>query len=124
MYSLFELSLFFVFIAAVVVFYTAVKVRELALNAALRHCKRLNLQLLDQTVALKAVWFKRDKQGSIRFWRSYKFEFSSMGDERYHGLVVMLGRKIDKIELQPYRVPHDDSIDERSDDGDSSTTMH
>lgn len=80
-------------------------VRDIALDAVQTHCRRLDLQLLDGYVALTGLWPKRDKHGKIRAWRAYCFEFSSTGNERYQGKIVMLGREIENIYLDPYREP-------------------
>ena len=80
------------------------KAREIALLAAKRHCQSIDLFLLDEYVALNGQWIKRDGHGKIKAWRSYLFEFSSTGDERYNGKVIMLGDKVINIKLDPYRM--------------------
>lgn len=84
-------------------FSCALKARETAFYAVKAHCRQLDLQLLDDCVALTAFWAKRDKNGQLQAWRSYAFEFSSTGWERYNGKIIMLGSKIESIELEPYR---------------------
>ncbi|MDQ7091226.1 MAG: DUF3301 domain-containing protein [Methylococcales bacterium] len=84
-------------------FSNALKARETALNAAKRHCQKLELQMLDECVALTAFWIKRNKKGQFEGWRSYSFEFSSTGLERYQGKLTLLGSTIIAIELEPYR---------------------
>lgn len=84
--------------------WSAKGVKEIAYRASVRHCRELDLQLLDETLLLRGLWLKRDSHGRIRFWRSYLFEFSSTGDERYQGQVVVLGRQVEKIALQPHRI--------------------
>ena len=46
-------------------------VREIALRETVAYCRRQNLLLLDQSVSLRAVWFKRDPGGKVRFWRAW-----------------------------------------------------
>lgn len=77
--------------------------KETALAAVRRYCREMQLDLLDDTVVLKAFWFKRDSQGRIRMWRTFLFEFSSTGEERYSGRIVLLGSTVESIQLQPYR---------------------
>ena len=77
--------------------------KELALNTTRRHCKQLDLQLLDDSIALRAFWLKRDTRGRMRLWRSYDFEFSSTGDDRYSGRIVLLGLSVESIDLQTHR---------------------
>ena len=80
------------------------KAREIAYSATVIHCQKMDVLLLDDYVALVAQWLKKDEDGVTKIWRSYQFEFSSTGAERYHGKVVMLGDKILSIQLEPYRV--------------------
>ena len=80
------------------------KVKEIALRRARRECRDLDLQLLDDSVALRAIWLKRDDGGRIRVWRRYRFEFTSTGDERYTGEVVTLGVAVTGFHLAPYRL--------------------
>ncbi len=83
---------------------SAMKTREIALSVAKRHCQKMDVLLLDEYVALTGQWLKRDECGKIKAWRSYQFEFSSTGDERYHGKIVMLGVRVLSIQLEPYRI--------------------
>ena len=62
----------------------------------------MDLFLLDEYVALNGQWLKRDEHGKLKVWRSYQFEFSSTGDERYAGKAIMLGRQVLSIQLDPY----------------------
>ena len=100
------LDLFFIIVLLTIGFYwsTAMKAREIAFMAAKTHCQKMDVFLLDEYVALNGQWFKRDVDGKVKAWRSYQFEFSSTGDERYHGKVIMLGAKVIKIQLEPYRI--------------------
>lgn len=92
-------------IGAVVLFwYSGLAVRERALRAVRRHCEEMDLQLLDQTVALKSIWFKRNSQGRLQLSRRFSFEFTSTGDERYQGQVKFVGNQIDGIETQAHRL--------------------
>jgi hypothetical protein len=64
----------------------------------------MEVQMLDGYVALNGIWLKRDKAGKIRLRRSFLFEFSSTGHERYNGTVLMLGRGVESIYMEPYRI--------------------
>ena len=100
------LDLFFIIVLLIIGFYwsTAMKAREIAFMAANAHCQKMDVFLLDEYVALNGQWFKRDADGKVKAWRSYQFEFSSTGEERYHGRLVMLGVNVVKIQLEPYRI--------------------
>lgn len=60
--------------------------------------------MLDGYVALNGIGLKRNKAGKISLRRSFLFEFSSTGNERYNGNVLMLGRKVESIYMDPYRI--------------------
>jgi hypothetical protein len=79
-------------------------VKENALRATRNHCKAMDVQLLDESVVLRGVGFQRDVLGHMRLRRSYLFEFTSTGDERYHGCTVMLGRRVETIQLATHRM--------------------
>ena len=80
------------------------KTREFAFLTTQRHCQKLGIVLLDEYVALNGQWLKRDDNGQLKIWRSYIFEFSSTGEERYQGKITLLGMKVTQIELEPYRI--------------------
>lgn len=90
--------------AALLFWYRGLAVRERALVAVRKHCDQMDLQLLDQTVALRSLWLQRDSSGRLRMRRRYNFEFTSTGDERYLGQVVFLGNRLDSIETQAHRL--------------------
>lgn len=79
--------------------------RERSLQAVKKHLQSQQLQLLDDNIALRALWCKRSAQGGLALWRRYHFEFSAQGDERYQGRIITLGEQIESIELQPHRLP-------------------
>ena len=83
------------------------EIKDVALRAVRDHCKKMDVALLDESVVLKGFWFKRDRRGMMRQWRSYFFEFSSDGDDRYKGKVILLGNKLESVHLDPHRLPLD-----------------
>jgi hypothetical protein len=82
----------------------AMKAREIAYAAVVVHCQKMEVQLLDDYVALTGFWLKRDDYGKLVGWRSYQFEFTSTGEERYQGKVVLVGKKVTNIQLDVYRI--------------------
>ncbi|MCW8884850.1 MAG: DUF3301 domain-containing protein [Motiliproteus sp.] len=105
----FELSdLFWLLTIYLIVLYwwNAKGVKEVALKATLKHCQEMEVQLLDQSISLRGFWVKRDSGGRLRFWRSYNFDFSSNGDDRYQGRIIILGKRIESIQLEPHRLEH------------------
>ncbi len=80
------------------------QIREIAFKTAKAYCQKMEIQMLDDYVALNALWFKRDEYGKIRVWRSYLFEFTATGEDRYNGKIIMLGKSIESIQLEPHRI--------------------
>lgn len=78
-------------------FLSAVRVRELALQAVGRASKRDEFQLLDQSVHVQRVSLSRDDSGRWRVWRQYRFDYTYEGVERRQGFVIMLGKQLQSI---------------------------
>jgi hypothetical protein len=99
-------AIFWLIVLGLVALYwrQALIAKEQAYVAALRHCKQMQVQLLDQNVHLRRLWFKRDERGQLCLWRAFYFEFSALGDERYQGRVIMLGSRVTSVELEPHRI--------------------
>ncbi len=95
--SLGEVVLFMVLLAYGVYLFEALRVRELALQAARRACQQDGVQLLDQTVSMRKISLSRDDEGRWRIWRQYHFEYSIDGMEREQGNVIMLGKRMQAL---------------------------
>jgi len=80
------------------------ELKDVALRAASKYCASLDLELLDQTVVFRGLGLQREASGSLRIRRRYHFDFTSTGEDRYQGELVLLGRKVEKISLQPHRI--------------------
>jgi hypothetical protein len=79
----------------------AMRARETAYRAARRHCDEMDVQILDQNVYLRRIWFKRNDAGRLSLWRTFYFEFTFSGADRYFGRVIMLGRRVEKVRTGP-----------------------
>ena len=90
-------------------FFSELKVRELTLHAARKHCQLMQVQLLDQSVGLYRVWFKRGTDKRLHWWRNYQFEFTSTGEERYQGFIIVLGNRVESIDLGVHKIPDQES---------------
>jgi hypothetical protein len=86
--------------------------KEIALKAVRAHCLKLEVQMLDEYVALSRIRLKREQTGKMRLRRTFLFEFSSTGNERYNGVCMMLGRKVESIQMEPYRLMNFENEDE------------
>lgn len=78
--------------------------KQLALMAATQHCKSLDLSLLDESVVLKSLKPQRNPQGKLCLVRSYHFDFTSNGEDRYQGEISLTGKRVLHIKLPPHRI--------------------
>lgn len=99
-------ALFWLLVLGLFIYYSwrAFQAKDMAFAAARRHCKEMQVQMLDQTVYLRRLWIKRDARGRPGLWRAFHFEFTVTGGDRYFGRVLMLGRHIQQVELEPHRL--------------------
>jgi hypothetical protein len=98
-----DLILIALLLCAYLYWFNGQKAKEIALKAVRTHCLSLEVQMLDEYVALNSILLKRDRAGKIRLQRIFLFEFSSTGNERYNGTCIMLGRRVESIQMEPYR---------------------
>ena len=82
--------------------------KDHALRIASEHCQQLDLQLLDHSMVIVGLWPVRDASGRLLLRRRYRFEFASTGDQRYHGELALTGLQLERIDLEPYKLPSDD----------------
>lgn len=79
--------------------------REHAVREARRLCLQHGLQLLDETVGLRALRLRRDSRGRRRIERCYAFEVSLEGDDRKSAHLWMLGTTISALSLPTPDLP-------------------
>lgn len=95
---------FFCIMAVIYMFWNKQQqARVLASGVVRKHCDLQGLQLLDDTLTLESYQIKKRGAGWV-LMRSYHFEFSSTGDERYSGSVLLAGRRVEQLELDTHRV--------------------
>mgnify|MGYP001324489547 CR=1 FL=1 len=74
----------------------SLRARELALGICRAACEQRALQLLDQTVALRRLRLRWTTEG-LRLRRTYRFEFSDAGAERYSGYLTLVGLDLEEL---------------------------
>ena len=85
--------------------YDSLQVRECATVAARAACVADGLQLLDETVAIHRIGWRRNDDGQLRIQRFYDFEFSGTGNDRANGSIVMIGKEVLVINLNFSELP-------------------
>ncbi|MFO1422522.1 MAG: DUF3301 domain-containing protein [Candidatus Competibacteraceae bacterium] len=74
--------------------------REQARAASSRACQQSGVQLLDDTVALDRLWWRRDRDGRLRLERLYLFEFTDTGQVRRTGSVLLVGWRVEVLDME------------------------
>src|SRR5215470_12436435 len=79
--------------------YDSMRARERAVEVGRAACERDGLQFLDETVLCTRTRPTRDADGRVRLRRMYRFEFSDDGVRRCAGSMVLLGARLESLEL-------------------------
>jgi len=80
-------------VAAIAFWLSTMSSRDAARSLVARFCKNYNLQLLDQTVALRRVTVRRKANGNLSFVRVFRFDYSDNGFRRRDGMIWMLANQ-------------------------------
>lgn len=83
--------------------FDSLKAREQGIAAVRQACAREGVQLLDETVAGAGLRPVRDDEGRMTLQRSYAFEYSGSGYDRFQGSVTLRGREVVLIDLSAHR---------------------
>ena len=86
--------------AAIAFWYSTMTSRDAARILVAQFCRNNNLQLLDQTVALRRVTVRRKNNGNLSFIRVFRFDYSDNGFRRRDGMVWMLANQPLQIAVQ------------------------
>ena len=97
-----EIAALVLLLAAAYLWVDSLRARERAVAAGRDACARYGVQFLDETVAFTRLRLARDGAGQLRLRRTYVFEFSETGNNRRQGSIVMLGARVEAMQLEPY----------------------
>ena len=87
-------------IAAVLIFWrNTLRAREEAIRVSRAACTLRGHQFLDDTVALAKLGIVRGTAGWPLLRRTYEFEFSADGHDRYVGSVTLSGSRVESVYL-------------------------
>lgn len=79
------------------------KASHIAYKAAKRKTENTGVLLLDQSVTLAAMTLRKSSSSLFAIARRYQFEFSTVGDKRYKGHVVLYGSRPVHVELEAFK---------------------
>ena len=87
-------------IGAVLMFWrNTLRAREEAIRVSRAACKARGYQFIDDTVSLARLGVARGAQSWLLLRRSYEFEFSADGFDRFVGTVVLVGNRVESVYL-------------------------
>lgn len=101
--SLFELLFVGFIVVAVAFWWYTNELKQFAYRVARRRCDEDGVQFLDDSVMLSRVRLQRNETGGMVLQCRYSFEFATVGDTRYHGDLIFLGRTLMHVEMEPHR---------------------
>jgi len=78
------------------------KLKSIALRAAKNRCNESGVQFLDHTVVYNQFKWQKNANGQKRLFREYLFDFTSTGEQRYQGRILLQAHHIVSVELDPF----------------------
>jgi len=90
-------SILLLLICIVVLWYYFSRLREDLTRKARLVCRRLDVQLLDQSVSLKRFYINKDDDNKLALFFEYQFEISQNGVDRYKSSAFLKNQKIDRF---------------------------
>ncbi|WP_075186478.1 DUF3301 domain-containing protein [Teredinibacter haidensis] len=101
--TLYDLAITLIALLLGIAFWQHLGISQRAFRVAKSHTEKNGVTLLDQSIVLRKIALCRSSHSLFAFKRNYSFEFSSVGDVRYRGQITMLGKRLKRIELEPFR---------------------
>ena len=77
--------------------YAGRQAAEIATRAGRQACAQAGVQWLDQSVHLLAMRLRRGSDGWLGLERHYGFEYSTAGEDRHAGRIVLHGRRLQAV---------------------------
>ncbi|MEO5347335.1 MAG: DUF3301 domain-containing protein [Magnetococcus sp. YQC-9] len=81
----------------------SMRVREVAMEEARTACEQMAFRWLDETVLLRSLGVARDGHGRLRVRRIYEFRYLEAEHLIQHGLVMLLGDRVQAVLLDTTR---------------------
>ncbi len=80
------------------------KLKQIALRSSIMRCREAGVQFLDHSVVMHRISWKKNSSNQWKMIREYRFEFTSTGEHRYVGRVILQGHHLVSSELEPYNL--------------------
>ena len=109
MYSLYDVILFLIFLLLIMYWWRISEQKTFAIRNAREYCQGRNVQLLDQTLVFKGMRLEKANNKHRKLCRVYEFDFSSEGENRFTGKIILSGfnflriiLEMDELEITEY----------------------
>ncbi|MDH5601361.1 MAG: DUF3301 domain-containing protein [Gammaproteobacteria bacterium] len=102
-----DFTIFIILVSGFVYWLDSIRAKEVATTKSREACNKVSLEFLDETVAIKKLRLRRNNSGRLVFYREYQFEFTSTGEYRYKGIIILLGKSLLGVEMEPYQFNED-----------------
>lgn len=100
MYDIYDVILFFIFILLVMYWWRISEQKTFAIQNAKDYCQGRNVQLLDQTLVFKGLRLEKTNKKFRKLCRVYEFDFSSNGEDRFKGEIILNGFNFLRVILE------------------------
>ena len=97
-----EVLTLLVFFLLIWFLWSGIRSKEIACHLGAAHCEQNGVQFLDQTVERRQLRLTKDTRNNPCWYRSFRFEFATSGEFRYHGKIEMYGHHLKSITMDPY----------------------
>ncbi len=95
-----EIGLLALLVAGIWIWHSGAKAKEVATECVKLALGETGMQLLDGTIYMKKIWPTRMSSGVVGLLRFYNFEYTSNGADRYQGLIVMAGDRMEYLQIE------------------------
>lgn len=99
MFTLFDLVILSILAGAPAWWWYRSGTKQKVLAFVRKYCEARGLQLLDQTLAFRHYRLDRTNR-KLKILSIYEFDFSTDGENRFHGEVSLRGRRLSRIVLE------------------------
>jgi hypothetical protein len=82
--------------------FDSISARDIAIEKGRDLTERVNLQLLDESIACVKIRLARNTKGHMQIQRTYEFDVSANGGDRMHCHLILLGKSLQSWYIPPY----------------------
>jgi Protein of unknown function (DUF3301) len=97
-----DIGLLITLVVLALFWFDSIGSRDQAILIGRELTQKIYLQFLDESVACQKIRLGRNQQGRVQILRTYTFEVSSTGGDRFLCELTLLGRELNHWYIPPY----------------------